>query len=477
MVFSSLIFLYLFLPICMLLYVISPSIRMKNGVLILFSLIFYAWGEPLNVILLVISALINWACGMLIDIWNKEGKTGKKRFAMILAIVVDLGLLGLFKYAGFLVENLNAITGLSIRSPGLVMPIGISFYTFQALTYVIDIYRGNVKVQRSYPRFLLYIALFPQLIAGPIVRYSDIEVQLQDRKVTSDGFFTGLTRFCVGLGKKVLIANYCGEMTARLLDGKTAGLTTVGAWLGILLYTFQIYFDFSGYSDMAIGMGRMFGFEYLENFNYPYMSKSITEFWRRWHISLSSFFRDYVYIPLGGNRKHVYLNLLIVWALTGLWHGASWNFVLWGLYFFVLLCIERIFKKALDHIPGVIRYIITMILVIFGWTLFYFTDLHDVWNTFAAMFGFGAGVFNTETKINLISTIPLLILAAVGSTSLPKTIGMITATVFAGGKSSDGEVRSSMFYILTFLFDLAVLILATVSLVGSSYNPFLYFRF
>ena len=460
----------------MLLYVIFPNVRVKNGVLILFSLIFYAWGEPIYVVLLVLSALINWACGMLIGIGRQQGWKVRRRLMLILAIVVDLGALGLFKYAGFLVDNLNAVTGLAIQVPKLTMPIGISFYTFQALTYVIDVYRGNVKVQRSYPRFLLYISLFPQLIAGPIVRYSEIEPQLSERTVTSDGFFTGLTRFCVGLGKKVLIANYCGEMTAQLLDGKTAGLTTVAAWLGILLYTFQIYFDFSGYSDMAIGLGRMFGFTYSENFNYPYMSTSITEFWRRWHISLSSFFRDYVYIPLGGNRKHVYFNLLIVWSLTGLWHGASWNFVLWGLYFFVLLCFERIFKNLLDRIPKAVRYVPTMLLVMFGWTLFYFTDLRDVANTFTAMFGFGAGAINLETRIHLVSCIPLLVVAAIGSTSLPKIAAMILATICAGGKQR-GEVRSNLFYILTFLFDLAIVALATVSLIGSSYNPFLYFRF
>ena len=476
MVFSSLVFLYIFLPACMLLYIAVPKIWMKNGILILFSLVFYAWGEPLYVVLLILSALVNWSCGALIGIGRLEHRTGKMKAALILAILVDLGTLALFKYAGFFVENFNALTGLKIAAPEVVMPIGISFYTFQALTYVIDVYRGNVAVQKSYPRFLLYIALFPQLIAGPIVRYSEIEPQLEERHISSDSFFTGLTRFLIGLGKKVLIANYCGAMTSQLLDGKTASLTTLAAWLGMLLYTFQIYFDFSGYSDMAIGLGRMFGFEYSENFNFPYMSTSITEFWRRWHISLSSFFRDYVYIPLGGNRRHQYLNLFIVWALTGLWHGASWNFVLWGLYFFVLLCFERIFKGLLDLLPKAVRYLPTMLLVIFGWTLFYFTDLRDVVNTFAALFGHGVALTSAETKIHFVSCIPLLILAAVGSTSLPKNLSMIIAALCAGNQKR-GEATSTAFYVLTFLFDLAVLFLATVSLIGSSYNPFLYFRF
>ncbi|MBE6955108.1 MAG: MBOAT family protein [Ruminococcaceae bacterium] len=479
MVFSSLIFLYLFLPLCLIAYSLVNKIAYKNAILIALSVVFYAWGEPVYVLLMIASALVNYSCGLMIGKAElRQDKTGKK-LAMILAIIVDLGALGFFKYAGFLVENVNALTGLAIPAPQIALPIGISFYTFQALTYVIDVYRGEVKVQKSYANFLMYLILFPQLIAGPIVRYSEIEPQITERSADSEAFFSGINRFCIGLGKKILIANYCGSMASQLLDGNTATLTTVGAWLGILLYTFQIYFDFSGYSDMAIGMGRMFGFKYSENFNLPYISTSITEFWRRWHISLSSFFRDYVYIPLGGNRKGLprqLLNILIVWTLTGLWHGANWNFVLWGMYFAVLLAFEKMFMKYLKKIPSPIRYVATMLLVMFGWTLFYFTDLKDVGQTFAAMFGQGAGWINIDTKLRVTSSLPLIALAAVGSTALPRWCAMALAVLFRG-KGRHASRSSYAFTILTFVFDVAILVLSTISLVGSSYNAFLYFRF
>ena len=342
MVFSSLIFLYLFLPACVILYFLRPSISYKNWVLVIFSLIFYAWGEPVYVLVLVFSALVNYFFGRLI------GDTTSRRRAkglMIGSVVFNLVLLGYFKYIGFLVENLNLL-GLHLPVPQVALPIGISFYTFQTLSYVIDVYRGQVSVQRSYRDFLLYVSLFPQLIAGPIVRYSEIEPQMAVRKINYSSIFYGVLRFSIGLGKKVLIANYAGNIATQMLDGNLATSTTLGGWLGILMYTFQIYFDFSGYSDMAIGLGRMFGFRYAENFDLPYTSHSITEFWRRWHISLGSFFRDYVYIPLGGNRRHQILNLLIVWTLTGLWHGASWNFALWGLYSEIARFLEKKFPPA-----------------------------------------------------------------------------------------------------------------------------------
>ena len=473
MVFSSLIFLYLFLPLCVLLYLISPSLRSKNAVLIAFSFVFYAWGEPVYVLLLLASAFVNYGAGVVIGRCDRLHLPLLRRVTLVLTVVLDLGALGFFKYAGFLVENINAVTGLALPAPELTLPIGISFYTFQALSYVIDVYRGEVGVQKSYAKYLLYLSLFPQLIAGPIVRYSEIEEQIERRRISAERLFTGLTRFCVGLGKKVLIANYCGSMATQLLE-KTGSLTTVGAWLGILMYTFQIYFDFSGYSDMAIGLGRMLGFQFSENFDYPYISRSITEFWRRWHISLSSFFRDYVYIPLGGNRRHLYLNLFIVWALTGLWHGASWNFVLWGLYFFVLLCLEKRFAATVERIPRVVQHVLTLLLIMFGWTLFYFTDLTKVGQTFAAMFGFGAGWCGTETRIRLVSCLPLIAVAAVGSTRLPCLFAKGVAALCGGWRSGK---PSAFFYVLSFAFDLLVLWLATVSLVGASYNPFLYFRF
>ena len=358
MVFSNLIFLYLFLPVCLIFYFLCQNIRAKNAVLIVFSLIFYAWGEPVYLLLMIASVAVNWGFGLLIE-------RRRKKVFLILALVLDLGCLAVFKYAGFFVENLNALFRISLTVPQIPLPIGISFYTFQALSYTVDVWRGDVPAQRSFAKLLLYISLFPQLIAGPIVRYSDVAAQIDDRQFDASEAFYGATRFCVGLAKKVLLADAAGKVASQILDGSLASSTTVAAWLGILLYTFEIYFDFSGYSDMAIGMGRIFGFKYMENFCLPYTAKSITDFWRRWHISLSSFFRDYVYIPLGGKKKHRLLNMAIVWALTGMWHGASWNFVLWGLYFFVILAIEKqIGKASLRRVPYLLRRFGTMLLII-----------------------------------------------------------------------------------------------------------------
>ena len=369
MVFSNLIFLYLFLPVCLIFYFLCQNIRAKNAVLIVFSLIFYAWGEPVYLLLMLASVAVNWGFGLLIE-------RRRKKVFLILALVLDLGCLAVFKYAGFFVENLNALFRISLTVPQIPLPIGISFYTFQALSYTVDVWRGDVPAQRSFAKLLLYISLFPQLIAGPIVRYSDVAAQIDDRQFDASEAFYGATRFCVGLAKKVLLADAAGKVASQILDGSLASSTTVAAWLGILLYTFEIYFDFSGYSDMAIGMGRIFGFKYMENFRLPYTAKSITDFWRRWHISLSSFFRDYVYIPLGGKKKHRLLNMAIVWALTGMWHGASWNFVLWGLYFFVILAIEKqLGEKSMRRVPYLLRRLGTMLLIIFGWNIFYYTDM------------------------------------------------------------------------------------------------------
>lgn len=469
MVFSSLHFLYLFLPLCVLLYFLMPSLKAKNAVLLVFSLVFYAWGEPVYVLLMLGVAAANWAFGLLMERISKKA-------VLIAALVFDLGCLAIFKYAGFLTENLNALTGMQLPVPQIALPIGISFYTFQILSYVVDVYRGNVRVQASYPRFLLYVSLFPQLIAGPIVRYADVEKELADRRSEPQEIFYGMTRFCMGLAKKVLLADYAGKAAAQLLDGNLAAQSTLGVWFGVLLYTFEIYFDFSGYSDMAIGLGRIFGFKYPENFRLPYMSRSITEFWRRWHISLSSFFRDYLYIPLGGNRRHVILNLAIVWALTGLWHGASWNFVLWGMYFFVLLVIERYTKKLREKIPGMIRWLVTFVLIVVGWNIFYFTDAARLSESFRVMFGAaGTGFADEQVRISLVNNLPLLILCAIGSTPLPQIVGS-TLGMLCASKNGEGK-QSRAYVIVMFVFDLLLLALCTIALVSTTFNAFLYFRF
>ena len=469
MLFSSLLFLYAFLPICLLLYFLVPGLTGKNIVLLCASLVFYAWGEPVYVFLMLAVAALNWGFGLLLE---------KKRSKGLLALCVALNLASLvvFKYAGFLVENCNALFGAAFRVPQISLPIGISFYTFQALSYSVDVYRKDVGAQRSYWKFLLYVSMFPQLIAGPIVRYVDVAAQIESRESDPENVFRGVTRFCVGLGKKVLLADHVGQVADQLLGGSFTGATTLGIWLGALMYMFQIYFDFSGYSDMAIGLGRIFGFRYMENFKLPYTSKSISEFWRRWHISLSSFFRDYVYIPLGGNRKHVYLNLFIVWALTGLWHGASWNFVLWGLYFFVLLCIERLLKKQLPKIPKPVRHVLTLLLILISWNVFYHTDLGRLRESFAIFFGFAGSGFTSETTNMLLrNNLPLIAICAVGCSAIPQFTGNVVGLLCAE-KREDG-IGHKVYAGLTFVFDLALLALATISLAGSSYNAFLYFRF
>ena len=378
--------MYLFLPICLLLYFILHGIKARNYLLLVMSLLFYAWGEPKWIILMIVTTLIDYGAGLLVDQYRGQ-KLAK--WALAGSVVITLSFLAVFKYLGFFNQNLNQIFGAELPTQIFNLPIGISFYTFQAITYVVDVYRGKAQVQRSYANLLLYVALFPQLIAGPIVRYTDIAAQLENREMTLPGFSKGITRFVTGLGKKVLLANIAGQVATSLIGGDLSKASVLGAWLGIFAYTFQIYFDFSGYSDMAIGLGHMFGFTYVENFNYPYISKSITEFWRRWHISLSTFFRDYVYIPLGGNRRHQLRNMFIVWALTGLWHGASWNFVLWGLYYFVFLAIEKLFLgKFLEKLPAVVGHAYALFIIVGGWVFFYFDDVSRLGQMLKLMFGF-----------------------------------------------------------------------------------------
>lgn len=467
MVFSSLIFLFIFFPLTLFLYFIARNIKTKNFILVVASLIFYSWGEPVWVILLIFSSILDYTVSQAIEKHRNKPVT---KFYLAVSVIVNLGLLAIFKYSGFFISTINSAFGLSLPEPTFSLPIGISFYTFQTMSYSIDVYRGNVKAQKSFMNFLMFVSLFPQLIAGPIVRYSDIEDQISERAVTTEAFSAGMTRFMAGLGKKVLIANYAGSLATSLLkDIDSAAVMSV--WFGVLFYAFQIYFDFSGYSDMAIGLGKMFGFDYPENFKYPYISTSITEFWRRWHITLSSFFRDYVYIPLGGNRVGVprqILNLFIVWGLTGLWHGASWNFVLWGLYYFFFLCLEKfILKKFLAKIPSPIRWLYSMSVVLVGWMVFYFDDFQTLITAFSVAFGHTGNAFTDPVSETLvINNIPFILIAAIASTPVLNIVRRLVE------KSS--PLTES---ILIIVYNIVMLILCVASLVGSTYNPFLYFRF
>ncbi len=467
MLFSSLIFIVYFLPITVIVYYSIPTRRLdlRNVWLLLASLVFYSWGEPVYIFLMIYSALFNYFMAGQIEREKKLGGSGKLN--MIFTLVMNLLILGFFKYWGFLMDTFNSITGMDIKYHALALPIGISFYTFQGLSYIFDVYRGKVEVQRNPLKVALYLALFPQLIAGPIVNYKDIASQLDERTCNMERFGEGATRFCIGMGKKVILANNLGALFQEVCALGDDKLTVVTAWIGILGYTFQIYFDFSGYSDMAIGLGRMFGFEFKENFNYPYISRSISEFWRRWHISLSSWFRDYVYIPLGGNRcsvkRHI-LNLLIVWSLTGLWHGASWNFVAWGTYFGILLILEKyLIGKSIDKMPALLQHIYVMLIVIISWVFFSITDTAEMFHFLGAMFGIGAAGFADMTSLYFIRTSAiLLIAAAVGST--PKPAHEINALCEKYG-------RTGIVVVLTIFF------VAVSYLVFGSYNPFLYFRF
>lgn len=392
MIFSSVFFLFVFLPLVLIVYYLVPFF-LKNFVLLLFSLVFYAWGEPVYVILMILSILINFFSGLELEYFLENREKGKARIACIVTVAINLLVLGFYKYYGFLIENLNALFHLQISYQELALPIGISFYTFQTLSYIVDVYRGRVKAQHNVISFGAYVSMFPQLIAGPIVRYADVEKQLKRRTISRAKFGEGVVWFITGLGKKVLLANNIGSVFESIQALGTSNTTVLAAWIGCFAYTMQIYFDFSGYSDMAIGLGKMLGFDFIQNFEYPYTAVSITDFWRRWHISLSSWFREYVYIPLGGNRvsapKHI-RNLLIVWTLTGLWHGAAWNFILWGLYYGIILVFEKYFlSDVLDRIPTALRRVYTLFLVMIGWMLFAANSLGEALAYIGTMFGVG----------------------------------------------------------------------------------------
>lgn len=468
MVFSSLFFLYVFLPLHFLCYFLSKNATYRNWVLIIFSLLFYAWGEPVWVSLLVVSSFVDFLLGQVIE---KHRTSWQSKAALISSVTINLSLLGFFKYSGFLVENLNQLIGTNLPFYSFGLPIGISFYTFQSLSYIVDVYRGEVAAQKSFSKFLLFISLFHQLVAGPIVRYKDIADAIEHRIITLPHVNEGINRFIIGLGKKVILANTAGEIAETFLQSDLATLPVLGAWFGITLYALQIYFDFSAYSDMAIGLGKIFGFTYKENFNYPYISQSATEFWRRWHISLGSFFRDYVYIPLGGNRKKQLRNLLIVWFLTGLWHGASWNFILWGLYYGLLIILEKQFLlRIFAKLPRICAhcYLITVVLV--GWVFFYYTDMHTIGEFLRVMFAFGQRpLVDTNLIIYFNNNILYLCLAFLACTPI---------TPFLREKITVWSKKHT-FRPLAFRpgLNLLILTLATILLVGKSYNPFLYFRF
>lgn len=467
MVFSSVIFMGIFLPIVLILYFLAKKRKTRNFILLLTSLLFYAWGEPRWIAAMLVLTYIDYLFASRVN--NMSNRSRRKLF---LGFVVFANLLILFivKYFDFFMSSINKVTKAHLPLLNISMPIGISFFTFQALTYVVDVYRGDAEVQKSYLDLLLYISMFPQLIAGPIVRYSDIDRQIQNRQETLQGFINGMFRFSVGLGKKVLFANYAGNIATSLLTNNFDGISTHAIWIGIFMFTLQLYFDFAGYSDMAIGLGKVFGFDYKENFNYPYMANSITDFWRRWHISLGSFFRDYVYIPLGGNRKRQYFNTLVVWMLTGLWHGASWNFVIWGLFFAILLMVERNLKQKagidISKIP-VTGNILVMIIITYSMSLFYFVDIHEMFIATRTLFGIGSNITMSLVERTIVYkyvwSIPFMVLAC---TPLPANI---CSRIFKQDTFIGNVSRSIMFcglYILCF-----------VLIINQTYNPFLYFRF
>lgn len=482
MVFASLNFLCVFFPLCMLAYFFAKNIKQKNTVLLVFSLVFYAWGEPVYILLLLLMSFCDWLLALLI-----EQHKSKKKLFLIITCIVNLGIIGIFKYGKFTLLNFQGLFGVPEKIPNIILPIGISFYTFQLLSYVIDVYRGDVKAQKKYSIVLLYASLFHQCIAGPIVRYKDIEKQLLKRQPTVNSIHDGINRFCVGLAKKAVIANMCGKLFELFVVSDSVVNTpeavnvvsqksAASLWLGVLMFSMQIYLDFSAYSDMAIGMGKMIGLEYKENFDYPYLSRSVSEFWRRWHISLGSFFRDYVYFPLGGNRKgtgRTIFNLFVVWALTGLWHGASWNYVLWGLYFFVFIAIEKMYiGKALKKLP-VLSNIYLLIIVYFGWILFKFENMSVMGAVLRGMFCLNKNSASDFETVTLLKGNLIFIVAAI--------IACTPLVSFVSNKikfrRNDKRNFTTAYGVLSVIMPPILIVLSLINIVGSSYNPFLYFQF
>ncbi len=469
MVFSSLSFLLYFFPIVLLLYFIRKDIRWRNGVLLVASLFFYAWGEPIWIVAMLASTVVNYFAAKKIV---KEKNKKKRKMWMIAGVSVSAAFLFVFKYASFIVNSTLGLISPSLKIPVLELPIGISFYTFQVITYTVDVYLKKQRAQKRFSRLLLYVSCFPQLIAGPIVQYNDVATQLSKRTSTPDGFSEGMQRFIIGLGKKVIFANICGAALTKMpLAGGEAAMSVVGAWYAAFLYTLQIYFDFSGYSCMAIGLGKIFGFDYKENFDHPYASFSVREFWRRWHISLGSFFRDYVYIPLGGNRKglkRTVINTLVVWSLTGFWHGANWTFLVWGAYYGIILTIDLLGgRKITNVLPKPVNWLVTMVLVMISWVIFYYPTLPQAITHIGAMFGVGVPGID-ENSLQIIKTYSIFPLIAFIA-SLPVTTWL--------KKLSFVKNETALSNALKLIWLTACLILSVFFLVGQSYNPFIYFQF
>ena len=467
MVFSSLTFMFLFLPIVLIVYYVLPK-KFKNLFILLSGLFFYAWGEPIYVLIMIASTLIDYCAGLFIH--KFQGRRGLQRIGLIVSVLMNVSLLGVFKYSGFIIENLNGLFGTELVHPNLPLPIGISFFTFQSMSYTIDLYLGKIKVQKNPISFAAFVTLFPQIVAGPIVRYEDVARELDERSVTIDCIYEGILKFITGVGKKVLIANNIGMMwtTVKAMDmGEMSALT---AWLGIIAFTFQIYFDFSGYSDMAVGLGKMLGFNFPENFNYPYLSKSISEFWRRWHITLGSWFKSYIYFPLGGSKKglkRTIFNLAVVWLVTGIWHGASWNFILWGVLYGVMIILEKLFLgKLLEKIPWFFQWLYTMLLVVLGWVLFDTADLATAGNYIATMFGASGIGADNQAWYLLLNYGNILVLCFFASSDAFKRLVEMAREKFPRIVNYSTPVCK-----------IAVMFFATAYLVDATYNPFLYFNF
>jgi len=467
LVFSSLLFIFVFLPTILFAYYLSPRF-LKNFIIVIGSLIFYAWGEPVYIVLMLFISVFDYANGLIID--KYLGRKAICRAILTSSLIVNLGILGFFKYYGFLISNINAVFDLNIAVIDLPLPIGISFYTFQSISYIVDVYLGRVKAQKNIISYTTFVTMFPQLVAGPIIKYIDVSKQIENRKESIALFGEGAMLFIIGLSKKVLLANNIGIVWQNIKSTPIEEISMLSAWIGIIAFTFQIYFDFSGYSDMARGLGKMFGFQLMQNFNYPYISRSVTEFWRRWHISLGSWFREYVYIPLGGNRGEslkLYRNLFIVWFLTGFWHGASWNFIIWGLYFGLFIAIEKIFLlKWFENKPAFIGHIYTLIVVIVGWVFFEFKNMLQGLSFIKIMFGFSSTFIDTNAIYYFYTNAMLFITLVVCSTPL------INNTVVKWQE----KMKISNDIAIPVIFPL-LLFFCTAYLVNLSYNPFLYFRF